>query len=87
MRQIGFKITDNKLAVIEPPKSKRVQEEVVNAAEMERVKALLELAELIDKHMRRQATSIAVNYTFSEMSGKELYQKMDKFYTKYYETI
>lgn len=87
MRQIGFKITDNKLAVIEPTLNEHLEQGNINEKEMKRVQALIELAELIDKFMRKQASSIAVNYTFSEMSGKDLTEKLNKFYTKYYETI
>lgn len=87
MKQIGFKITDNKLAVVEHTLNDHLEQGNINEKEMQRVKALLELAELIDKAMRKQANSIAVNYKFSEMSGKDLIVKMDKFYTKHYETI
>ncbi|MBW7838475.1 MAG: hypothetical protein H3C36_02300 [Chitinophagaceae bacterium] len=76
---IGFKQTVSEAAVIET--------RAMTPDEYGRMEALLELAEIIDKQMRLQADSMAGNREFSSFGGKVITEKLNKFYTKYYEKL
>ena len=82
---IGFKVTDNKLAVIDEQEQKF--NDVINEIDLERIRETLKIANEISKLMYKQATSIAKNRKFSITSGLNLPEYLDKLYIKHYEPL
>lgn len=80
--QIGFKVTDNKLMVIEESTN-----ETISLEDHQKIEHLLIIAKEIATRMEKQAASIARNRLFFDMSGKDLPEQLNKIYTKFYEPI
>tara|TARA_R110000823_G_scaffold309594_1_gene433947 strand:+ start:12272 stop:12526 length:255 start_codon:yes stop_codon:yes gene_type:complete len=77
---IGFKVTDNKLVVMdhmEPPLPE----------ELENLKLLLRIAHDIDREMRALAGCMVRHEPFSSQKGKRILEQLDKLYIKHYEPL
>ncbi len=79
---IGFKVTDNKIAVFEPLEDQKGQ---LNESDIQKVKAVFELAQFIIERMNSLATSIVRNNKFSDHNAERINEKCDKVYIKYFE--
>lgn len=82
---IGFKVTDNKLAVVNEQEHQIT--EVMNEIDLERIREVLKIANEISRLMYKQATSLAKNSKFSITSGTHLPEYLDKIYTKHFEPL
>ncbi|MGE4345920.1 MAG: hypothetical protein AB7D46_00755 [Flavobacteriaceae bacterium] len=82
---IGFKVTDNKLAVVN--EQEHQIKEVMNEIDLERLEAVLRIANEIGMSMLKQSKSIARGDSFVEISGRKLLKTLDKIYIKHFEPV
>ena len=82
---IGFKVTDNKLSVIEI--EPEVYDDCIDSEQVRKFEILLKIANFIDAKMQDLAKSMAKNDSFSKHTASEINNKLDKIYIKYYEKV
>ena len=81
---IGFK-PDTTNALLKEQIS--IEGQKIEEMELDKLQAILTIADILDKKMRSFSKSIIADRSFSEYTMEEFKVKFDKLYTKYYEPI
>jgi hypothetical protein len=80
--QIGFKVTDNKLMVLEDANQSKILDQLGGQDE-----AIFSLAIFIHELMLRRSKMLVNNEPFFEIEGKKIEDRLNKMYIRYYENF